>query len=198
VELHEVIFPTLIESWRRTWNDAEMPFYFVQLSSINRPSWPHFRDSQRRLAAAIPNCDYAVSSDKGHAWDVHPKEKAPIGERLARLALNGTYGMEHVKHHGPTIEKATRKGKNIVLEFGNTLTIATSDGMELRGLEVSGVAGPFKAVAGKDIKIDGNRITISADGVHRVRYAWKPYTDANLINEAGLPASTFEINVSEE
>ncbi|MBR5455335.1 MAG: sialate O-acetylesterase [Bacteroidaceae bacterium] len=198
VELHEVIFPTLVDSWRRTWNNHGMPFYFVQLSSINRPSWPHFRDSQRRLAASIPNCDYAVSSDKGHTWDVHPKEKAPIGERLARLALNETFGMEHVKHHGPTIEKATRKGKNIVLEFGNAVTIATSDGMELRGLEVSGVAGPFRAVAGKDIKIDGNRITISAISVQRVRYAWKPYTDANLVNEAGLPASTFEINVSEE
>lgn len=198
VELHEVIFPTLVDSWRRTWNNHGMPFYFVQLSSINRPSWPHFRDSQRRLAASIPNCDYAVSSDKGHTWDVHPKEKAPIGERLARLALNETYGMEHVKHHGPTIVKATRKGKNIVLEFGNAVTIATSDGMELRGLEVSGVAGPFKAVAGKDIKIESNRITICADSVQRVRYAWKPYTDANLINEAGLPASTFEINVSEE
>ena len=40
VELHEIIFPTLIESWRKTWNDDELPFYFVQLSSIERPTWP--------------------------------------------------------------------------------------------------------------------------------------------------------------
>jgi YbbR domain-containing protein len=34
------------------------------------------------------------------------------------------------------------------------------------------------------------------DKTHRVRYAWKPYTDANLVNETGLPASTFEIEIS--
>ena len=195
VELHEIIFPTLIDSWRRTWNDAEMPFYFVQLSSINRPSWPHFRDSQRHMAAEIPNCDFAVSSDKGDPWDVHPKEKAPIGERLARLALNQTYGMQHVAMHGPTIECATQKGKKIVLEFSNARNITTSDSQPLRGLEVSGPAGPFIPVKDEQITIDGNRIIIKANGVYRVRYAWKPYTDANLVNEAGLPASTFEIKV---
>ena len=36
------------------------------------------------------------------------------------------------------------------------------------------------------------------DKAERVRYAWKPYTDANLVNEAGLPASTFEIEVKGE
>ena len=42
-----------------------MPFYYVQLSSIARPSWPWFRDSQRRMMAEIPNTGMAVSSDYG-------------------------------------------------------------------------------------------------------------------------------------
>ena len=197
VELHEVIFPTLIDSWRRTWNDAGMPFYFVQLSSINRPSWPHFRDSQRRLAAEITNCDFAVSSDKGHPTDVHPKEKAPVGERLARLALNQTYGMGHVAQHGPTPVSAKRMGNNIVIEFSNAKEVKTSDGQPLRGLEVGCVGVTMKSVPDKNIRIEGNRIIIKGYGIiNRVRYAWKPYTDANLVNEAGLPASTFEIRVN--
>lgn len=195
IELHEVIFPTLIDSWRRTWNNPEMPFYFVQLSSINRPSWPHFRDSQRRLAAAIPNCGFAVSSDKGHPTDVHPKEKAPIGERLARLALNGTYSMEHVKHHGPTIASATAADGSVIITFGHAEQLLTSDGKPLRGLEVSGKAGAFRAVSQEEMTVKGNSITIKGEGIHRVRYAWKPYTDANLVNEANLPASTFQIEV---
>ena len=195
IELHEVIFPTLIDSWRRTWNDEEMPFYFVQLSSINRPSWPHFRDSQRRMAAGIQNCDFAVSSDKGHTTDVHPKEKAPVGERLARLALNQTYGMSHVAQHGPTPVNAKRVGSNIVIEFSNAKEFKTSDGQPLRGLEVGSI-GAMESVQDKDIRIEENRIIIEICGtVQRVRYAWKPYTDANLVNEAGLPASTFEITV---
>ena len=196
VELHEVIFPTLIDSWRRTWNDAEMPFYFVQLSGINRPSWPHFRDSQRRLAAEIPDCDFAVSSDKGHPTDVHPKEKAPVGERLARLALNQTYGMSHVAQHGPTPVSAKAIDSKIILEFSNAKELKTSDGTALRGLEAGAAVGPLSNIASENIKIEGNRIIIEGHATaQRIRYAWKPFTDANLVNETGLPASTFEIEV---
>ena len=202
VELHEVIFPTLIDSWRRTWNNPEMPFYFVQLSSINRPSWPHFRDSQRRMAAEINNCDFAVSSDKGHPTDVHPTEKAPVGERLARLALNQTYGMGHVAQHGPTPVSAKNVIENttgrIVIEFTDAKELKTSDGKPLRGLEAGDVIGPFYEIPDENIKFEGNRIIIEGPAGTwgmRIRYAWKPYTDANLINEAGLPASTFEMTV---
>ena len=195
VELHEVIFPTLIESWRKTWNDAEMPFYFVQLSSINRPSWPHFRDSQRRMAAEIPNCDFAVSSDKGHPSDVHPKEKAPVGERLARLALNRTYGIEHVAQHGPTPVRAfSFKGKTVI-ELSNATELKTSDGGILKGLEVADKTGSFSNVEAEEVKFKGNRIIIEREA-HRIRYGWQPYTDANLVNEHNLPASTFEIEIS--
>ena len=196
VELHEVIFPTLIDSWRRTWKNPEMPFYFVQLSSINRPSWPHFRDSQRRLAAEIPNCDFAVSSDKGHPTDVHPKEKAPVGQRLARLALNQTYGMGSVAQHGPTPVSAKEVKGKIIIEFNDAKELRTSDGNALRGFEVGGIVGTMNAVPSENIKFDGNRIIIEGySNARRVRYAWKPYTDANLVNETELPASTFELYI---
>ena len=175
-----------------------MPFYFVQLSGINRPSWPHFRDSQRRMAAEIDNCDFAVSSDKGDPWDVHPKEKAPVGERLARLALNQTYGMNHVAQHGPTPVETRFVNGNIVIEFSNALELRTSDGKALRGLEIGGIVGAFQAVPDDKISIEGNRITIKGTQADRIRYAWKPYTEANLVNEEGLPASTFEIEVKKE
>ncbi len=195
VELHETIFPTLVDCWRRTWNNPEMPFYFVQLSSIKRPSWPHFRDSQRRMAGSIPFCDFAVSSDKGHPTDVHPKEKAPVGERLARLALNKTYGMEHVAQHGPTPVRAFSLRGKTVIEFSDANKLMTSDGAPLRGLEIAGKTAGFTAVDfEKKATIKGNRIIIEGEA-HRIRYGWKPFTDANLVNEAGLPASTFEITV---
>ena len=86
------MFRLLVESWRKNWGDAELPFYFVQLSSIDRPSWTWFRDSQRRLMAEIPHTGMAVSSDRGDSLDVHPKQKREVGERLAAWALNKTYG----------------------------------------------------------------------------------------------------------
>ena len=89
-ETHEKLFRLLVESWRKNWGDAELPFYFVQLSSIDRPSWTWFRDSQRRLMAEIPHIGMAVSSDRGDSLDVHPKQKREVGERLAAWALNKT------------------------------------------------------------------------------------------------------------
>ena len=199
VELHEVIFPTLVNCWRDTWKDVQMPFYFVQLSSINRPSWPHFRDSQRRLAETIPYCHFAVSSDKGHQWDVHPKEKAPVGERLARLALNSTYGMGHVAQYGPSVSKVTVSKGKMIIEFDNADVLTTSDGTPLRGLQIAPPTGSFVNVPQHDIEIKGNCIIIgNAKGCMRVRYAWTPYTDANLVNGAGLPASTFEAAVTDD
>ena len=197
VELHEVIFPTLIESWRKTWDNPEMPFYFVQLSSINRPSWPHFRDSQRRMAAEIPYCDFAVSSDKGNPTDVHPKDKAPIGERLARLALNQTYDKIHIAQHGPTPVSAKVVDGKTIVEFTNAKELRTSDGEPLRELETAGAIGDFSPIEKETtVRIDGNCIIIDK-AVYRIRYAWKPYSNGNLINEAGLPASTFSISVKE-
>jgi sialate O-acetylesterase len=148
------------------------------------------------MAAEIHNCDFAVSSDKGHPSDVHPKEKAPVGERLARLALNQTYGMSHVAQHGPMPVSAKISNGKIVIEFSNATELSTSDGKALRGLEIGGAVGSLQEIPSENIKFDGNRIIIDGySNAHRVRYAWKPYTDANLVNEADLPASTFEIQI---
>ena len=43
-------------------------------------------------------------------------------------------------------------------------------------------------------RLEGDRVVLSAPEVKDpvyVRYAWEPYTRANLVNSAGLPASTF-------
>lgn len=195
VELHEIIFPTLINSWRNTWNNPEMPFYFVQLSSIERPSWPHFRNSQRLMAAEIPYCDFAVSSDKGNPSDVHPKEKAIIGERLARLALNQTYNKSHITQHGPSPVSAKIVNGKTIIEFSNAKELKTSDGAKLREIEIKGEIGSFSNLNNDSaVNIEGNRIIIDAVA-HYVRYGWKPYSKGNLVNEANLPASTFEIKV---
>lgn len=58
--------------------------------ALDRPSWTWFRDSQRRLMKQIPHTGMVVSSDCGDSLDVHPINKKPIGERLARWALNQT------------------------------------------------------------------------------------------------------------
>lgn len=193
IELYETEFPALVESWRRAWGE-ELPFHFVQLSSMNRPSWPHFRDAQRRLAAETPYCEMAVSSDKGDSLDVHPREKRPIGERLGRIALHHDYGFIHVVPSGPAIRSAHSKGGSLILSFDYAEGMTSSDGHPLRTFEVADEHGLYYPA--DKVTVKEGTITLQSKQVKhptRARYGWQPFTRANLVNSAGLPASTFEI-----
>lgn len=190
-EAHERLFRLLVESWRKNWGDAELPFYFVQLSSIDRPSWTWFRDSQRRLMAEIPHTGMAVSSDRGDSLDVHPKQKREVGERLAAWALNKTYGYKNVIPSGPLYKSVVFSGGAAYISFDYAEGLSTSDGKPLRTFEVAGDDGlfyPAQAV------VENGKIKVWSDKVKEpetVRYGWQPFTRANLVNGAGLPASTF-------
>lgn len=195
-EAHEKLFKLLVESWRKNWNNDKLPFYYVQLSSINRPSWPWFRDSQRRMMHEIPNVAMAVSSDQGDSLNVHPKNKQPIGERLARLALNGTYGKSNVIASGPMFRSAEYRNGAAYISFDHSEAMHSSDGAPLRTFEIAeteGIYFPATAV------VEGSRIKVYSKNVknpHHVRYGWQPFTRANLINGAGLPASTFRTDTN--
>ena len=188
-EAHKELFPLLVSSWRTFWNNPDMPFHFVQLSSLSRPSWPWFRDSQRRLAESVPHCGMAVSSDVGDSLDVHPRLKKPVGERLARLALHHDYGAG-ITPSGPRFVKAVCSNGIISLEFEHAEGLNTSDGKPLRCFETAGEDGIFRPV---EARIEGEQVIIeTGDGIpHQIRYAWQSFTRANLVNKDGLPASTF-------
>lgn len=196
-EVHESVFQSLVESWRRTWESPGLPFIFVQLSSINRPSWPAFRNSQRLLAHSIPNVWMAVSSDLGVPDDVHPANKRPIGRRLALQALNHVYSMTNVVPQGPEIDKATAVGNKVTLSFDFADGLTTADGLTPATFEIAEYDGIYFPADCVTIT-DNNEITISSMKVDNpcfVRYGWQPYTEANLVNGAGLPASTFKIRI---
>lgn len=190
-DAHEKLFKLLVQSWRTNWDNPELPFYYVQLSSLNRPSWPWFRDSQRKLMEEIPFTGMAVSTDKGDSLDVHPRQKKEIGERLARWALNQTYGQEIVPSGPLASEVIFEKGAAYVsFDYGENLQ--TSDGQEIRTFEVAGEDQMFYPAKAK---VEGDFLKVWSDKVKnpvKVRYGWQPFTRANLVNGEGLPASTFQ------
>ena len=189
-EAHSKLFPLLVKSWRTEFNNSQLPFYYVQLSSINRPSWGWFRESQRRLMKVVPHSGMAVSYDYGHPTDVHPKNKQPIGERLAQWALGDTYGKK-VLPSGPLFRSATFNGKVATVTFDYAQGMHSADGKTLRGFELSdgnGIFYPATAeVVGEEVKV----ISEEVSNPKAVRYGFSPVTDGNLVNEANLPASTF-------
>ncbi len=200
IELHEQMFNLLVQSWRENWKQPELPFIFTQLSSINRPSWQEFRDSQRRMALSIPGTAMAVSSDLGDSLDVHPRNKRPVGQRLARQALNRVYSMTNVTPSGPLPLNAVSTGKGtVVLTMEYADGLKTSDGNAPRTFEIAQYEGmylPAKAEITPDNRIILTNMDIETP--RYVRYGWQPFTRANLVNSDNLPASTFKLPVTEQ
>jgi sialate O-acetylesterase len=60
------------------------------------------------------------------------------------------------------------------------------------------VAGEDQIFYPANAVIVGNQVKVWSDKVKEptiVRYGWQPFTRANLVNGAGLPASTFRSDV---
>lgn len=191
VEAYKKLFPLFVKSWRTYWND-HLPFYYVQLSSIDRPSWPWFRETQRELAQSIDNINMTVSSDLGDSLDVHPRSKKEIGRRLAFSALHKTY-KHQVIPSGPEVESAEFTPKEVYIHFRYADGLKSSDDKPLRTFEVANVDGlyfPAEAI------LENGRIKLWNDSVlypGYVRYGWEPFSRGNLVNRLGFPASTFKI-----
>lgn len=196
VELYELLFKSFVECWRYEWN-SNLPIIFAQLSSIDRPSWPYFRNSQRILSREIPDIYMAVTSDLGDSLDVHPRRKYSVGERMAACALSGVY-KQNVPFSGPLYNSYSIDGKEIIISFEHANGLQASDGNSIRGFEICGEDGlyyPATAI------VSDNKIHLHSDAVKKprsARYAWQSFTRANLVNTAGLPASTFETKKSYE
>jgi sialate O-acetylesterase len=188
-EHYQAAFPALVQSWRNAFGNPEMPFYFAQLSSLNRPSWPYFRDVQRKLSHAVAHSGMVVTSDLGDSLNVHPTRKQEVGERFARLALKDVY-RQKLECFGPEARGFIHEGKQIRIQFDHAAQLKASDSADVHEFEIAGSDGlfiPVKAV------VKGNEILIPTEmkNVQEIRYGWKPFSRANLVNEAGLPASIF-------
>lgn len=189
IETHEKLFPLLVQSWRNCFGE-HLPFYFVQLSSHDRPSWPAFRNSQRLLMSKLENTRMAVCSDFGDRYDVHPRHKKAVGQRLARWALHDLYGFDVVPS-GPLFKSIETKDNAIFISFDFAEGLHASDGKTLRTFEIAEQEGQFVPA---NAEIVGNQVKVWNNSIQNprfVRYGWQPTTDANLVNGDGLPASTF-------
>lgn len=188
METHADFFRLMVKGFRRYFGEGTA-MQIVQLSGIGtRPSWPWFRDSQRRLASETANAALTVCSDLGHPTDVHPKNKKPVGERSAASALYNFYGRTDIVPAGPEYKGFTVEGSRLRLSFGNAAGLSVS-----KGFEVAGADGLYYPAS---VAVEDGTVVVWSDAVGEpcaVRYAWQPNpVDADLVNAAGYPASTFK------
>lgn len=194
---YRVLLPAMINDWRQTFGQGDFPFYIVSLAAFmqhrdtpGEDGWAELREAQAMTARSVPNSGLAIAIDVGDANDIHPRDKQPVGERLALWALRDLYGKE-VVCSGPTLASVEPLRGALRLRFDHT------DG----GLVVKGDRLGEFSVAGKDQKwhwaearIEGDAVIVSSPEVPEpmaARYAWQANPVATLFNGAGLPAVPF-------
>ena len=193
---YRYLFKTMINDWRKHWQEGDFPFYFVQLANFmqvkDKPvddSWAELREAQT-MALELPNTGMAVTIDIGDSIDIHPHNKQDVGKRLALVALHKTYGFD-VPYSGPMYKEMKKEGNKIRIKFDHTDGGLVAKGGKLKGFAI---AGKDKKFVWADAEIDGNDVVVWSDKVKEpvaVRYAWAANPVCNLYNGAGLPASPF-------
>ena len=179
----------MISSWRRAWGQGDFPFLFVQITP-HRGMSPEVREAQRVTTETTQNTAMAVTVDVGHPTDIHPKQKQPVGERLALAGRALAYG-EDIEYSGPTFDSMSVDGNRVILRYKHT-----ADGLVARNGKLKGfVVYDREQEAPASAEIQGDTIVVSSDSIRNpvgVRYGWTNVPEVNLYNTAGLPASPFQ------
>ena len=191
------LFPAMIKSWRKSWEQNCFPFLFVQLANFRdvkeepaESDWAELREAQT-MTLDLDNTGMAVIIDIGEAKDIHPRNKQDVGKRLAVWALGTTYGWDIV-HSGPLYKSMEIKGGAAVLSFDHVgKGLVAKGGAALKGFAI---AGEDKKFVWAKAEVKGKTIVVSSDEVANpvaVRYAWADNPPCPLRNAEGLPASPF-------
>ena len=202
--LYARLFRTMIECWRETFSQ-DLPFLFVQLAPFE--SWlacvgtryPELRYQQQAVEDTVPDAYMASIMDVGSRYDIHPKKKRPVGERLALLAEKEVYGLD-VEAHSPALESLAWNNGELVLHLKNT-----GGGLEERPAEeeLSGVKALLKlhvdgTLCDYDYRIEGENLILKpagSGGKAEVSFAEMPYCRVNLYGMNGLPVRPFRGNL---
>ena len=215
--VYEKQLKTLISSWRKRFNNPELPFFVAQTAphkgnstDKSGESLAWLREAQAKVLS-IPNTGLVVLTDAGEYTDAVTQDQRKAGERFALWAQK--LNRKSIRAMGPTIKKATPQNNSLVLEFSNvekglkTARVvlnkapgkdpgtdpgaAIAEEKEVRGFQIAGKNGVFHPATAK---ISGSRIQLSSKAVRHpiyARYAWSNFPVVNVFNSYDIPMVPF-------
>ena len=203
---YKKLMMAFVDFWRETWNDRNMPFYYTQLAPYTYEgdelrSLPLMVEAQYQAQKEIPNSGIAATTDIGNGICIHPEKKVQVGQRLAFLALEQTYGIEGLPAHAPTYKSMEKDGNRLILSFNNVSydvnSLSAYTGSEYAlpaGFEIAGADRVWHKAETK-FRWHENRIEVWSEEVSEpvaVRYAFKNVCrEANVMTVLGQPLVPF-------
>ncbi|MCQ2220282.1 MAG: sialate O-acetylesterase [Prevotella sp.] len=233
---HADVYPQrlkqMVEWWRKDIGCGDIPFYQVEISpyEYGDGSMPFskienqgeggnkgglgalIREAQMKATEIIPNCSLASTIDNVmpyERWNIHPGNKSVVGDRLAFIALNKTYGMKDISCEGPKPKKdsfriiaceelpAEQKelsdsGKVAVIGFA-TDNKGICRSFDLSGFEIAGADKKFYPAKGM-FRWQTNEVFLSSPEVPEpvaIRYCFRDWQPGSLLGGNELPCSPF-------
>ncbi|MCL1843002.1 MAG: sialate O-acetylesterase [Defluviitaleaceae bacterium] len=186
-------------------NFGNVPIIFTQLSNYVDPHsynfiegfgapgeyWAILREQQRQCLE-IPNTAMAVTIDCGEFNDLHPTNQKTAGERLALHARRLAYN-EDLISDGPVVTKAEYRGKRLTIFFKHGEGLWEKGGHPIPDvIDGEGVVHRLYAA----IWDDALNIIVGDMNPVAVRFGWADCPVVSLHNAYNLPASPFEISVT--
>lgn len=201
-------FPAVISDWRKTFNNAEMPFGIIQISGwstrrsmtydMNHPT-NIIREVQFKTWQSTPNTSLVVTFDTNSSRNIHPGCKQPVGQRSARWALAEVYQLKDARNQ--TIQWRGPIYKGITVEAGKC--IVQFEEQSARGLVLDQDVDAGFYIAGEDkvfhharasVNESNRSLIVWSDEVENpvaVRYGWSNLPAGGLMNNKELPAYPF-------
>ena len=196
----------LVDQWRGQFGLGEIPFYFVEIApyhydNVNADNGARLREQQYKASQIIPNSGLVCTNDLVYPYEpaqIHPAQKKPVGQRLAYLALNKTYGLTAVGCLSPSFKDMRVTGDIVDIHLANDLG-AISRFEDIQGFELAGEDRVFHPAKAEHFWQPGGgywdeTIRLSSPEVKKpvaIRYCFKNFQIGNLKNAAGLPLFPF-------
>ena len=196
----------LVDQWRGQFGLGEIPFYFVEIApyhydNVNADNGARLREQQYKASQIIPNSGLVCTNDLVYPYEpaqIHPAQKKPVGQRLAYLALNKTYGLTAVGCMSPSFKDMRVTGDIVDIHLANDLG-AISRFEDIQGFELAGEDRVFHPAKAEHFWQPGGgywdeTIRLSSPEVKNpvaIRYCFKNFQIGNLKNAAGLPLFPF-------
>ena len=198
-DVYDKLFGRMIECWRELWND-KFPFIFAQLTVLNRMmlsdgnEFVPIRAMQERVSKTVPDTYMICTMDVGMEYDIHPKHKRPVGERMALQAIHHVYGGE-ILSESPEVAGASKEDGRISVKL-----LHCGDGLCIHDNKVDAMR---LVVNGKEQKIfsvsaEGNTLIVACPAIRgdsriELSYAQVGFCIVNIFNSAGIPVRPFQV-----
>lgn len=197
-------YPAVIEDWRVLFDDPTLPFGLVQIAGwSNRRSMTYDMNHHTNVIRELQHLTWQRSSNTGliATYDtnsngsIHPGHKRPVGERLARWALNEVYQEQvgrQIVWRGPLYKSHAIDSGKIFVSFQE----GTAQGLRLDKDIVQGfyIAAKDRVFYHANARISGQTVVVWHDEIKdpvAVRYGFSNLPHGTLLNGKELPAYPF-------